>query len=408
MRRILPAILTLLMVATAVPAAEKGAESHGRTGAQNHYVDATDMSQVPRLVRKILVRAVAAARRGEHPEAVGELQEHLREHPDQDHFLLRYHLARSHDEQQQYEAAQREYRRAVEMEPRLSEAWFGLGHVAYNLEDYAGSGAAFLKAFRTSADPQPETLYFAAAGYMLAEDHATAAPLLEELCSGKWGTPRHDWYAQLASCAIALERPELAGPLLQDYLAFDPGNDEAWFLTYQFHVGFEEFGEAAEALTIVSYLRELTPREERTLGDLYSLVEVPYLASEQYRAAMGEDARAEDYERLVSALVAAHDLDGALQTLQAGLQAAPTARLWSLLGDVHYLRQDYAAAAEAFGEVAALDPDNGRAKLMVGYCHLELGNRGRAIQNLVNAAKHDDQSELAQRLLARARKMSDT
>ncbi len=406
MRSILVTILALIIGGSGAVAAEKGLESAGRSGPGNYYVDATDMSLVPRLVRKILVRAVAAARRGEHPETIAELQEHLRDHPDQDHYLVRYHLARSHDASEQYELARQQYTRAVEMEPRLAAAWFGLGHVSYALKDYAASGEAFLKSFRASADPQPETLYFAAAGFMLAEDHEAAAPLLQELCSGSWGTPRHDWYAQLASCAIALERRDLAGPVIEDYLASDPGSDAAWFLDYQFHVGFEEYREAAEALTIVGFLRELTPREERTLGDLYTMVDVPYLASHKYRQAMRGDAAPEDYERLVSALVAAHDLDAALAAIREGLATDPTPRLWSLMGDVHYLRKDYPAAAEAFQQVAELDPQNGRARLMVGYCHIELGNRGLAIQNLVAAAKHDDQSELAERLLLRARKMS--
>jgi len=397
-----------MVAASGAGAAEKGAESPSRGGnAQSQFVDPTDMTQVPRLERKVLVRATAKARRGEHAEAVAEIEGHLREHPDQDHFLLRYHLARSHDALEQYEEAREQYAAAVAAEPRLSEAWFGLGHVNYTLREYAASGDAFLKAFRTAIDPQPQTLYFASAGYMLAEDHETAAPLLEELCSGRWGTPRHDWYAQLASCAISLQRPELAGPVLERYLLEAPGSHDAWYLAYQFHVGFKDYREAAVALTMVGFLRELSPREQRTLGDLYTMVDVPALASEKYRASLTEEARAEDYERLASALVAAHDLQGALDSLREGLRKQPTPRLWSLLGDVHYLRKDYAAAAEAFAQVAELDPDNGRALLMIGYCHIELGNRGLAIQNLVAAAKHEDQAQLAERLLMRARKMTD-
>jgi tetratricopeptide (TPR) repeat protein len=390
-------------------AAEKGSESPTvGEGVRSSYVDPTDMTTVPRLVRKILVRATAKAKRGEHEDAIALLQEHLRDHGDQDHYLVRYHLARSHDALGDYERARQQYARTVEMEPRLAAGWFGLGHVTYNLGDYAGSGEAFLRSFRADADPQPETLYFAAAGYMLAEDHETAAPLLDELCSGRWGTPRHDWYAQLASCAIALQQQDLAIGHLARYLAQNPDSHDAWFLDYQFHVGFKEYREAAVSLTMVSHLRELSAHEQRTLGDLYTMVDVPYLASTRYRASLTDDARAQDYERLVSALVAAHDLDGALAALREGLDTDPTARLWSLLGDVHYLRKDYAAAAEAFAQVAELDPDSGRALLMVGYCHIELGNRGLAIQNLVNAAKYEDQAQLAERLLIRARKMERT
>lgn len=402
-------LFVLLMLPVLALAADSGVASEHRDNAAitREIVDPNDLTLVPRLTRKLVFRAVAKAKRGEHAEAAELLSSHLEAHPDQEHALVRYHLARSYDALEQYEDARREYGRAVELEPRLDAAWFGLGHVEYNLGHYGSSGVAFQRAFERALDPQPETLYFAAAGFMLEEDYASAAPLLDELCSGNWGTPRHDWYAQLASCALALEQPELARGHLDRYLQVQPDNHEAWFLQYQFEVGQKNYRDAAVDLTIVGYLRELTPREQRVLGDLYNVSSVPALASRRYRAAMqGEDVpQAEDYERLVSAYVASHDLDAALQTLEDGLASDPTPRLWSLLGDIHYLRQDYEGAITAFTELAELDPGAGRPALMIGYCHMELGNRGLAIQSLVAAAKFEDQEDLAVRLLQRARKM---
>ncbi|MEZ4386551.1 MAG: tetratricopeptide repeat protein [Candidatus Krumholzibacteriia bacterium] len=403
-------VALLVLVAVAAVAAEGGVEAtryEGGTGQR--YVDPSDMSQVPRLVRKTLFRAITKAKRGEHAEAVAILGEHLAEHPDQDHPLVRYHLAVSEDALEEYGEAKAQYSRAVDMEPRLAAAWFGLGHVEYTLGHYASSGAAFLRAFKTSSDPRPETLYFAAAAFMLAEDQAAAAPLLTELCSGNWGVPRHEWYAQLAACALDLEQPALAQERLAAYLQAQPDNHEAWFLQYQFEVGQKHYREAAVALTVVGYLRELTPREQRTLGDLYNVAAVPALACARYRRAMdGQTPAADDYERLVSAYVASHDLDAALDALERGLDDDPTPRLWSLLGDIHYLRKEFAAAADAFAHVAELDPENGRPWLMIGYCNIELGNRGPAIQNLVKAAKFEDQADLAVRLLDRARKLKQT
>lgn len=400
--------MMVLLAAVAADAAEKGSVSPGRGATAAVGVDPQDMSQVPRLVRRVLVLATAKARRGEHADAIATLQEHLRDHPDQDHYLARFHLARSHDALEQYDRAREQYERAVALEPRLAAGWFGLGHVNHTLGDHAAAGEAFLRSFRIDPYPQAETLYFAAAGHLLAGDPQTAAPLLTELCSGRWGTPRHDWYAQLASCAIGLQERDLAGPALAQYLARHPDSAEAWYLTYQFQVGFKEYREAAVALTMVGYLRTLTAAERRTLGDLYSLVDVPALAGRHYAEAIGEEARAEDFERLASALVAAHDLDSALSALRDGLRTHPTARLWSLLGDVYYLRKDFESAAEAFTRVAELDPESGRAQLMIGYCHLEQGERGLAIQHLVAAAKFEDQADLAERLLQRARKLSRT
>ena len=405
MRNMILVLVLACLMATVAVASESGSGTFSTREPAEYLSDPNDMTQVPRLVRKTLFRATTKAKRGEHADAAALLEEFLAENPDQDHHLVRYHLARSYDAMERYGAARDQYAVSVEMEPRLYNGWFGLGHVSYALGDYGASGDAFLKSFRTALDPAPETLYFAAAGYMLAEDHDAAAPLLEELCSGVWGDQIHDWYAQLAACAIKMERADLAAAPLERYLAGDPGQDEAWYLVYQFHVGFGNYRDAAVALTMVGYLRDLTPTEQRTLGDLYAALDVPALAGDRYRTVLAENASAGDYERLVSALVEAHDLDAALAALEQGVAAFPTARLWSLLGDVNYMKRDYAAAADAFARVIEMDPEQGRAWLMTGYCYIELGNRGQAIRHLVNAAKHGDQADLAERLLLRARKM---
>lgn len=401
-------VMIALQMAFAADAAEKTRSSGADPAIAVVSVDPQDMSQVPRLVRRVLALATAKAGRGEHEDAVATLGAHLRDYSDQDHYLVRFQLARSYDALEKYPEARSQYEFAVALEPRLAAGWFGLGHVNYALGAHAAAGEAFLRSFRADSDPQPQTLYFAAAGYLVAGDPQAAAPLLSELCSGHWGEPRHEWYAQLASCAISLEQRDLAAAALETYVARYPSSAEAWYLKYQFDAGFAMYREAAIALAAVGYMRPLTNSERRTLGDLFSLIDVPALAAELYSAAIAEEAKAEDFERLASALVAAHDLDLALAALQAGLRAHPTLRLWSLLGDVHYLRKDFTAAAAAFTKVAELDPDSGRALLMIGYCHLEQGNRGLAIQHLVAAARFEDQADLAERLLMRARMMART
>jgi tetratricopeptide (TPR) repeat protein len=119
------------------------------------------------------------------------------------------------------------------------------------------------------------------------------------------------------------------------------------------------------------------------------------------------EASAAEIERLASALVASHETEEALQVLRAALEKAPTPRLWSLVGDVHYLRQEYAEALAAFGHVAAAGDETGRAWLMQGYCALELGHRSEALDLLARASTFPDQQDLAQRLIQRALRLQD-
>ena len=93
--------------------------------------------------------------------------------------------------------------------------------------------------------------------------------------------------------------------------------------------------------------------------------------------------------------------------LQDALANSEDTHLWSLIGDVHYLRQEYAEALDAFSRVSAAGDETGRAWLMQGYCALELGRRSQALDLLARASTFPDQQDLAQRLIQRALRLED-
>jgi len=170
-------------------------------------------------------------------------------------------------------------------------------------------------------------------------------------------------------------------------------------------VAEKDYRSAAVALNIAGFLRPLRPEEQRQLGDLYSLAGIPELAARHYHAGLGDQAVTAQFERLVSSLVAAHELDEALATLDRALQRKETPTLVSLLGDIHYMRRDYNSALAAYQRLGRLEPDNGRAWLMQGYCALEMGDKEEALDLLATASGYTDQSEMAQMLIQRALKM---
>jgi tetratricopeptide (TPR) repeat protein len=178
-----------------------------------------------------------------------------------------------------------------------------------------------------------------------------------------------------------------------------PDSPDAWYLAYQQAAAADDLERAAAALETVGYLRELSTAEQLQLGDLYRAVGVPVAAARHFAAAVDVEATADTYERLVTSLVAAHRRDEALAVLDGALATAATPRLWSLKGDIHYLRREYAAAQEAFGRLTTLTPESGRPHLMLGYCAWELGRRGEAAEHLRTAAEYPDQAEAASRAL---------
>ena len=214
--------------------------------------------------------------------------------------------------------------------------------------------------------------------------------------------PRIKWYQGLVAAAVKAAQPAKAEPRIAEMLDRYPDDPEAWYLNYQYHASARDFQSAAVALAIVGYLRPLIEGENQQLGDLYSVIHVPHLASQNYAAGIGDDGTSEEFERLVSSLVAAHELDEALLVLNRALAKESTPRLWSLLGDIHYLRKDYPEASKAFRTLTELDGESGRAWLMLGYCALEMGQKDEALDNLAHASTFEDQSDMAQLLMQRA------
>jgi tetratricopeptide (TPR) repeat protein len=367
-------------------------------------VDLYDMGTIPRKIRKVVFRASVYGKRGDHGKAVDVLTEHLRDHPDQDHPLLRMHLAQNLADLGDVALAKEEYRKAVMLEPKLDRAWFGLADAAYELEDYALAGEAFARGYWTSPERPVETYYFAGASYLMADMPAEAFAIFDELVAGKLGSPQLPWYQGLVVAAARMEQPERADRGVAQMTRTFADDPEAWYLRYQHEAGKKEFRQAAIALNMVGLLRDLTEAEKKQLGDIYLVLGVPWLASREYRDAMADEATVEEVERLGSALVAAHETDLAVDLLAEAVVRHDTARLWSLLGDVHYLRQEYGPAKEAFARIAAQD-ETGRAWLMQGYCALELGDKEAALDLLARATTYPDLADMAQILLQRAQRM---
>jgi tetratricopeptide (TPR) repeat protein len=367
--------------------------------------DLYDTAQIPRKIRKVVFRAASYGRRGDFAKAVNLLQEHLRNHPDQDHYLVQLHLAQNLSDDGATDDAYYHYQQALELEPRLDRAWFGLADAAYEMERFQVAGDAFLAGYEHSPERPVEVLYFAGASYLAADSPSEALTVLDDLTSGRYGVPQIKWYQAVVAAAVKAGQPEKAAPRIAEMLEVYPDDPEAWYLKYQYHASARDYRSASVALAIVGYLRPLSEVEYQQLGDLYSVLEVPHLASQNYAASIGEGGTTEEFERLVSSLVAAHELDQALDVLNKVLVKESTPRLWSLLGDIHYLRKDYEEASVAFGTLLEMDEDSGRAWLMLGYCALELGQKEVALDHLARASTFEDQSDMAQILMQRAQRM---
>jgi tetratricopeptide (TPR) repeat protein len=374
--------------------------------AQENTAPIETIADLPLKTRFALLKAQDERTKDNYEKAALILVEHLEKNPDTDHFLLRYHIGRNYSAAGNSEQAFKHLQAATRLEERFAHAWLMLGENAYTIERYDVAAVAFKKGFDCGEDKSAYLLYFAAAAHVLDGNPSLAIPLLEDLVSGKHGEPKLDWYRALISACLDLEDgargKQAVGNMLKSF-SVDP---DAWRLAFQYAASTGDFQQAAVALTITSYLRPLTPEEEKQLGDVYSVIGIPAQASLHYKKAMNGSGTAEEFEQLASAYLASHDTKEAMQTLKQALEMKPTYRLWSLIGDLYYIEKDYAKSYEAFEKCMEYDDQQGRPYLMMGYCALELGNMQTAIQYLEKAVQFEDYQATGAALLNRAKAMS--
>ena len=357
--------------------------------------------------KKALFRARARQDDGDFVGAAAIMSEFMDGQADREHPLLLFNLALSHFALDQEDQAYSDLKKAVELEPRYGRAWLRLGEAAYELEKYSEAGDAFVRAYELTADPAPEILYYAGVTLLMGQKTGASLAALERLLNEHREGAELDWYQALISAGIQAEQPGRVTPFVDRMLADFPGDPKAWELSYQFAAGQEDYRAAAVSLTVTGYLRPLAHDELVQLGDLYAVISVPIQAARYYEQAMAapdadvETGRGKEFERLASAWLGAHDHNRARTTLKTALSQKESAGLWSLLGDLEYMDEDFEAALTAFGRATDLDPEFGRGWLMMGYCATELGHSAEAREFLEKAAEFPDQAASARSLLGR-------
>jgi tetratricopeptide (TPR) repeat protein len=386
-------VLVFVALGAALAASDAFAEGQGKP------VDS--IADVPRKARLALFQAYEVRGEGDYQQSSKILLDFLERNPDDDHFLIRYHLGNSMSQTHTMEDQLEQYQRCVELEPRFDKGWMSLGEVAYNLGEYALAAEALSNGFHLGSEKKPQVLYYAAAAYVMAEQPGDAVPVLEELVSGKWGAPKMDYYKALVSAALQMEDTGTGDRAVQRMLDTYSDDPDAWTLAFQYAAGTGDYRQAAVALKVKSYLVPLTREEQIQLGDLYSLIEVPREASVNYETAMGGDAETKELERLASAYLAAHDTEAAMRTLNRALEREPTARLWSLYGDLNFMGKKYEDAYRAYQKSAEIDPEEGRAYLMMAYCAMEIGDKDDVMTQLELAADYPEQETKAREILSK-------
>jgi tetratricopeptide (TPR) repeat protein len=140
-------------------------------------------------------------------------------------------------------------------------------------------------------------------------------------------------------------------------------------------------------------------KELMLLGDLNSYIGIPLKAAEYYEKTLHLKNNSAIYEKLASAYLAAHKPAKAIDTLNRALKKRPTSKLYFMMGQVFYEQEDFEKAYQAFDKSFSLDPENGQAVLMMGYCALQIDKKAIAEKAFQKATHFSRQRKTAIELL---------
>jgi tetratricopeptide (TPR) repeat protein len=359
-----------------------------------------DIADVPAQARVVLFSSQQYREEGDPDSAVDELLRFLEEYPDQDHFLLHFHLAASWAQRGDLENALKSYQRSVEMEPLFAQGWLNLGELAYNLGQYGVAAEALITGYEVSEWKEPNVLFFSAAALVMDGRSVDAVPVLEQLVGGAEGEAKLEWHRALIMAYLELEDHEGGARATERMMSQYPTDPDAWRLAFRYYATAGQYEEATVALTVAGYYRELSRSERMTLGDLYLAIGVPVQAGDYYAAAVADSGSVADLERMASAHLAAYEYEEAFAALDTALAMEPTARLWSLLGDLHFMQKNYQESYDSYSMCVETDPEYDRAYLMMGYCAMQLDHTSNALAALERAAEFPEQTAKANQLIA--------
>lgn len=350
--------------------------------------------------RRVVYLAQQSIKAKKFAEAQSELLSFMERRGDDVHYLVPYTLGNALALGGRNKEALTYYRKAAERNPEDDGVWLNMGAVCYDLGRFAEAGRFMSKAYGLMKEKEPELLYQAAVCFIKGKQPKQALARLKRICDAGGGAVKSEWIEAQVDVYMQLGRNREALSTLQRLLGRKGNKPRLWKLLAHVHMKEKEYGNAAAAFKTYLDLSESNREDVTRLGDLYRLAGLPLLAAREYERALQWYADEDDYKKIASAYLAAHRPDKAAHALTLGIEKQPSAGLCRMLGSIQYNEGKYREAFEAFRQSLNIDPGDGGAALLMGYCALQLNNTREAVKAFESAACFSQQRSAAQKALA--------
>lgn len=355
--------------------------------------------ELTRAVQKVVYNAQQLIEKKEYFKAEKCLKQFIEKYPQKPHYLVEFTLANTLAVTDKKEEALQHYKTSAVLYPDCTATWQNAGKLYFDLKQYNKSGDCLLKAYELNEKNNHSLLYYAAVSYMMGKKEKKALPHLEYLVSGKAGTPKTEWMEVLLKVYIDLNFKKKAFAVVNRLINENEDDPRWWKILTQLHLQQNDYKLAVTALTVYSYLTSPKREDIILLGDLNNAIGIPVKAAQYYEKAIDLKNNASCYKKLASTYISGHMPAKAIETLTSVLKKKPTSELWFMMGQVLYQEYDFDKAFNAFNQSVLLNPKNGRAYLMKGYCALQMNKKEIAGTAFQKAVKFSKQKKMAKELL---------
>ncbi len=384
-------------------AAASGQSSTG-TRTKVHYVSPEDVA-----LHQLLVDAKAAADKNDYTTAAADYEKYLGQKPDdaEAHFDLGYVYTAQHQD----DKAGAEYRKAIELDPKMTQAYLNLGISLIESDpkaaieplekvteqEYGFERGHFLLGvaeenakelpqavkelgIAVKLDPNDEAAYTALGRAELASGNATTAETnFREALKLKADDP--DAQLGLANCLIQEKKPADATAALGDYLKMQPNNERARMMRASLLTDLGKNDDALEELDAAAKIRPET-LESLKLRALIYYREKKYTqtAAVLQRAEAMNPQNVDIHAELGHTLIEMQDYPAAIKELETAFQLDKNAT--DVLRDLmtaEYLNKNYSAALTALDLLAQHETPNAGTWFVRATCYDHLGQLAPAL-----------------------------
>jgi len=314
------------------------------------------------------------------------LDDYLKRHPQEPHFLIHYLIGLSYHQEEKPGPAAQAYEAALKLRPDHRPSVLNLAAACYELERFQRAAGLWEKAFALGQDKEENLLFQAGVAYYQAKEHRQTIRVVRRLLE-LYPKSKKDWLSLLVQAFLETKQLEEAEEVLAQLVRRFPQEEQQWLLLAQVRLQGKRYLQAAAALEAAYALKPPKAAEWKNLADIYFYLRAPQKGVAALRKALGEKQGFEENRNLARWLIEAGRLEEALKYYDLALAQKAEVELIMEKGRALFDHGRHAEAASCFKRVVQISPEDGQAQLLLGLSALESGDLDTARRALAKAAE---------------------